>query len=163
MTEHSHLHDYAGDAAGVLEQERRRGAAADDGLGKMREAFAAITAPLPADTPGGAGPGDVLRAYAARLGGWLRKARYGAAARRPVIVSALMVAAGLGLACVGGWLIGTWCLGLVVLAIGAGAVYMGLARDDHADLPRRGARTVDEHLDEELMRQRAADAAEAAP
>ena len=44
-------------------------------------------------------------------------------------------------ALLGGWLVARWCLGLVLIAVGALAVAWGVLRDDgtgHASLPRPG-------------------------
>ena len=65
-----------------------------------------------------------------------------------VLTSAALVVAGLAGALAGGWLIGRWCLGLVLLAESAGFVLAGLLRDDGTGLPRRGERTVSEVLEE---------------
>jgi hypothetical protein len=75
------------------------------------------------------------------------RARIGRA--RHVIISAALVIAGMAGAAAGGWLVGRWCLGLVVMAESAGAVWFGLMRDDGAGVPRRGERTVAEVLDEQ--------------
>ena len=61
---------------------------------------------------------------------------------RHVLASVLLVVAGLAGALGGGALIGRWCLGLVLLAESAGAVWFGLNRDDGEPLPRRGERTI---------------------
>jgi hypothetical protein len=61
---------------------------------------------------------------------------------RHVLTSALLVVAGLAGALGGGALIGRWCLGLVLLAESAGAIWLGLNRDDGTPLPRRGERTI---------------------
>lgn len=60
----------------------------------------------------------------------------------------LGMAGGLG----GGALVGRWCLGLVLIAESAGLIWLGLQRDDGAGLPRRGARTVGEILEDERLR-----------
>jgi hypothetical protein len=84
--------------------------------------------------------GVVVRAQAA--------AWRGAAARgRRTITSAVLVAAGLAGALGGGYLIGTWCLGLVLIAESGGMVWFGLMRDDGTPVPRRGERTVAEVLE----------------
>jgi hypothetical protein len=49
----------------------------------------------------------------------------------------------------GGWLVGTWCAGLVLICESAGCVWAGLMRDDGAVPPRRGGRTVADVLDEQ--------------
>lgn len=68
---------------------------------------------------------------------WARLAR-----SRHVLTSVFLVVAGLAGALGGGALIGRWCLGLVLLAESAGAVWAGLNRDDGQPLPRRGERTI---------------------
>ena len=77
------------------------------------------------------------------------EARARLARSRHVLTSAALVVAGLGGALGGGALIGRWCLGLVLLAESAGAVWAGLMRDDGTGLPRRGERTVAEVLEEQ--------------
>ncbi len=67
---------------------------------------------------------------------------------RHVLTSAALVVAGLAGALAGGWLIGRWCLGLVLLAESAGFVLAGLLRDDGTGLPRRGEHTVADVLEE---------------
>lgn len=104
----------------------------------------------------GAGWRDVLGAYGAMAGNWLREARWRWRSRRQVVYSGLLVLGGLGLACTGGWLIGTWCLGLVLLVIAGGMVFAGMSRDDGAgDRPARGARTVRQALTDERAAQEA--------
>ena len=76
-------------------------------------------------------------------------ARARLAQSRHVLTSAALVVAGLGGALGGGALIGRWCLGLVLLAESAGAVWAGLMRDDGTGLPRRGERTVADVLEEQ--------------
>jgi hypothetical protein len=73
-------------------------------------------------------------------------------AARAQIISALLVIAGLGGALGGGWLVGRWCLGLVLIIESAGALWLGLMREDGTALPRRGDRTVAEVLHEESSR-----------
>jgi hypothetical protein len=63
----------------------------------------------------------------------------------------LVLAGGLG-ALAGGWLIGRWCLGLVLIAESVFAIYVGLNRDDGTDMPIRGARTVAQVLEDERYR-----------
>ncbi len=72
----------------------------------------------------------------------IKRTRGRVARSRHVLVSAALVLAGLGGALGGGALIGRWCLGLVLLAESAGAVWAGLNRDDGQPLPRRGERTI---------------------
>jgi hypothetical protein len=50
----------------------------------------------------------------------------------------LLVVLGLGGALAGGALIGEWCLGLVLIAESALAVFAGFARDDGTGQPPRG-------------------------
>ena len=83
----------------------------------------------------------VARAYAAAWRAHGRHARARLAKSRHVLTSAVLVVAGLAGALGGGALIGRWCLGLVLLAESAGAVWAGLMRDDGTGLPRRGERT----------------------
>lgn len=71
---------------------------------------------------------------------------------RPQSVSVFLVLAGLAGALGGGWLVGRWCLGLVLIAESAGAVVVGMARDDGTGQPRRGSRTVREVLEDEALR-----------
>jgi hypothetical protein len=50
------------------------------------------------------------------------------------------------------YLVGLWCLGLTGMSLSAGALWLGLMRDDGSGLPRRGARTVPEILEMERWR-----------
>ncbi len=77
-----------------------------------------------------------------------RRLRERARRSRHVLASALLVIAGLGGMLGGAALVGTWCLGLVLMAESCGAVWFGLMRDDGAGLPRRGERTVGDVLEE---------------
>jgi len=72
--------------------------------------------------------------------------------RRHFAVNAALIATGLLGALAGGWVIGWWCLGVVAIAESAGLLYVGLTRDDGEQLPVRGARTVDQVLDDERLR-----------
>lgn len=83
----------------------------------------------------------VARAYLAAWRGHGRRARQRLASARHQAASVLLVLAGLAGALAGGWLVGRWCAGLVLIAESAGAVWSGLMRDDGAGLPRRGERT----------------------
>ena len=83
-----------------------------------------------------------VRAQLAAWRGQGRRLRERLARSRHVLVSAVLVVAGLGGALGGGALIGRWCLGLVLLAESAGAIWVGLNRDDGEPLPRRGERTI---------------------
>ena len=81
------------------------------------------------------------RAHLAAWRGQGRRVRERLGRSRHILVSAALVLAGLAGALGGGALIGRWCLGLVLLAESAGAVWFGLNRDDGQPLPRRGERT----------------------
>jgi hypothetical protein len=83
-----------------------------------------------------------VRAQLAAWRGHGRHVRARLSRARHVLTSVLLVLAGLGGALAGGALIGRWCLGLVLLAESAGAVWAGLNRDDGEPLPRRGGRTI---------------------
>lgn len=87
----------------------------------------------------------LCRAQARRLAGRARQHRH-------VLVSALLVVLGMAGGLAGGALIGRWCLGLMLIAESCGLVWWGLMRDDGTGLPRRGARTVGEILEDERMR-----------
>ena len=89
-----------------------------------------------------------VRAQLAAWRGQGARVRHRLARSRHVLTSAALVLAGLAGALGGGALIGQWCLGLVLLAESAGAVWFGLMRDDGTGLPRRGERTVAEVLEE---------------
>ena len=79
-------------------------------------------------------------------------------AARPQTTSLLLVAAGLMGALGGGWLIGLWAFGLVLIAESAGLIGWGLLRDDGVpDLravapPAWGAHDVTDVLDLESRR-----------
>src|SRR5262244_170838 len=81
------------------------------------------------------------RAYAALAQAHARLARDRARRNRHALTSAALIAAGLGGALGGGALVGEWCLGLVLIAESAGALWLGLFRDDRVPLPRAGERT----------------------
>ena len=83
----------------------------------------------------------VTRAHLAAWRAHGRNTRARLARSRHVLTSAFLVVAGLLGALGGGALIGRWCLGLVLLAESAGAVWFGLMRDDGSALPRHGERT----------------------
>lgn len=68
------------------------------------------------------------------------------------LASVLLLAGGLAGALAGGWLIGRWCLGLVLISESAGAAVAGLLRDDGAGAVPPGARTIGEVLDQERNR-----------
>ncbi len=77
-----------------------------------------------------------------------RRLRERARASRHVLASVLLVTCGLAGALGGGALVGTWCLGLVLIAESAGALWFGLMRDDGRPAPRRGEHTVADVLEE---------------
>jgi peptidoglycan/LPS O-acetylase OafA/YrhL len=83
----------------------------------------------------------VVRAQVAAWRGHARRSRH-------TLTSAALVVAGLAGALGGGWLVGRWCAGLVLIAESAGCVWAGLMRDDGAGLPRRGERTIAEVLED---------------
>lgn len=53
----------------------------------------------------------------------------------------------------GAWLIGKWAAGLAIGGLGLFAMYVGLNRDDGAELPVRGARSVEQVLADERLRE----------
>jgi hypothetical protein len=59
----------------------------------------------------------------------------------------LLVAAGLIGALAGGWLVARWCFGVVLIAESAGAVLVGLFRDDGRRPPRSGEKTIADVLE----------------
>jgi len=89
----------------------------------------------------------VLRAYQATVVERARHARDRARRNRHALQSAALIVLGLGGALAGGALVGEWCLGLVLIAESAGAVYFGLFRDDQVPLPRAGERTHEQVLE----------------
>jgi len=88
-----------------------------------------------------------VRAQRAAWQGQGRRIRARVYRSRRVITSAVLVAAGMAGALAGGALVGTWCLGLVLIAESGGLVWCGLMQDDGAGVPRRGERTVAEVLE----------------
>jgi hypothetical protein len=64
----------------------------------------------------------------------------------------LVLLGGVG-ALAGGYLIGRWCLGLVLIAESVGLIWLGLNQEDGADIPVRGARTAQQILDDERLRE----------
>lgn len=64
----------------------------------------------------------------------------------------LVLAGGLG-AVGGGWLVGRWFAGLVIVAESVGLISLGLNQEDGQGLPYRGARTVEQVLDDERVRE----------
>lgn len=87
----------------------------------------------------------IWAAHAARLRRRARDSRH-------VLVSHALVVIGLAGMLGGAALVGTWLLGLTLMAVSAGAAWFGLMRDDGSGLPRRGARSVPEILDDERLR-----------
>jgi hypothetical protein len=71
---------------------------------------------------------------------------------RHFLTSLALVVAGMAGGLGGGALIGRWCLGLVLISESAGLIWLGLMRDDGTGIPRRGARTVHEVLEDERLR-----------
>jgi hypothetical protein len=88
----------------------------------------------------------------AQLAAWRGQARRIRARSGRTITSVLLVVAGLAGALGGGALVGRWCLGVVLIAESAGAVWVGLNRDDGQPAAVRGARTVGQVLEDERMR-----------
>jgi len=80
----------------------------------------------------------------AQLAAWRGQARRS----RRLAASAALVIAGLAGALGGGWLVGRWCLGLVLIAESAGVLAAGLLREDGRSAARRGRRTVGQALEE---------------
>jgi len=99
---------------------------------------------------------QALVATRAQLHAWagtsrrVRSGGGGAAARRSAL---LLVLGGCLGALAGGDLIGRWCMGLVLIAESAGAIWLGLNQEDGGELPLLGARTVDQVLDDERLRE----------
>ena len=84
------------------------------------------------------------RAAAVMLLAHVLTLRQRARQNRHVLTSALLVTAGMAGGLGGGALVGTWCLGLVLMAESGGLIWWGLMRDDGQRLPRRAPRTVGE-------------------
>ena len=84
-------------------------------------------------------------AHARGLGSRARRARH-------QLASAALIVAGVGGLLGFSSLVGLWCLGLTGMAVSAGALWLGLMRDDGTGLPRRGARSVADVLEVERMR-----------
>jgi hypothetical protein len=80
----------------------------------------------------------------AQLAAWRGQARRS----RRLAASVALVIAGLAGALAGGWLIGRWCLGLVLIAESAGVLAAGLLREDGRAAARRGRRTVGQALED---------------
>ena len=93
--------------------------------------------------------GVVVRAH---LAAWRGQARRIRARSGRTITSVVLVVAGLAGMLGFASLLGGWCVGLVGMAESAGAVWVGLNRDDGQPGVRRGARTVAEVLEDERMR-----------
>ena len=79
------------------------------------------------------------------------------AATRPTAISLFLVTAGLVGGLAGGWLIGLWAFGLVLILESAGLIVWGLLRDDGLPdarvlAPPWGARSVTEILEDEARR-----------
>lgn len=87
----------------------------------------------------------IWHAHARRLAARARQQRH-------VLFSSLLVAAGGLMGLAGGAVTGRLGLGLVMIAEAAALIAWGLQRDDGLPLPRRGARTVAEILEDERMR-----------
>lgn len=90
--------------------------------------------------------------YWARARNRVRACRAALRRSRSLLVSVAAVVAGACLAGFGGWLVGRWCLGVVLIAEAAGLIFIGMARDDGVGMPGRGARTVNDILDDERLR-----------
>lgn len=89
-----------------------------------------------------------VRAHLAAWRGQGRSLRGRLARSRHILVSALLVVAGLAGLLGFASLLGGWCVGLVGMAESAGALWVGLNRDDGRPLPRRGGRTVGDVLED---------------
>lgn len=76
-----------------------------------------------------------------------RGLRSRARGHRHALVSAALIICGLAGLLGFASLIGGWCVGLTGMAEAAGALWLGLMRDDGTGLPRRGERTVPEILE----------------
>lgn len=72
--------------------------------------------------------------------------------RRHMLVNSALIVAGLLGALAGAYVIAWWAVGLVAIAESCGLAYVGLQRDDGEPLPIRGARSVDQVLDDERLR-----------
>lgn len=94
-------------------------------------------------------PRVVLAAYKATVAMRYRNLRARLSRHRHQVTSAALVIAGAAGALGGGAIIGRWALGLVLLGESALAAWFGLMRDDGAELPVRGARTVEQVLEDE--------------
>jgi hypothetical protein len=80
-------------------------------------------------------PRATWRAAAVVWAAHARRARGRLVASRPRLVPVLLTILGLGGMLAGGALIGEWCLGLMMIAEGVGAVAFGLFRDDGTGHP----------------------------
>ena len=98
----------------------------------------------------------LARLHRVRWAARRRRGRRWLASRAQMLAAAaLMTAGGLG-GLAGGWLIARWALGLVVIAESAGLVWLGLNREIGGGperWPGRGARTVEQVLDDERLRE----------
>lgn len=81
------------------------------------------------------------RAYLATFRARCRDARARLSRSRHVLISAALVVAGLAGLLGFASLLGGWCVGLVGMAESAGALWLGLNRNDGQPLPRPGERT----------------------
>jgi len=77
------------------------------------------------------------------------KLRRAMAVRSAVLLVILGGLGGIG----GGWLIGRWAAGLVIITESAGLIMLGLNQEDGTELPVRGARTVGQVLADEQLRE----------
>lgn len=84
----------------------------------------------------------------AQLAAWRGQARRIRARSGRTITSVVLVVAGLAGALGFASLLGGWCVGLVGMAESAGAVWVGLNRDDGQPGVARGARTVADVLEQ---------------
>ena len=75
-------------------------------------------------------------------------ARHWRARHRDLLLTLAGAAAVVG----GAWLVGRWAAGLAITGLGLFTMWVGLNRDDGADLPVAGARTVEQVLDDERLR-----------
>jgi hypothetical protein len=92
------------------------------------------------------------RAQLAAWRGHLTATRDAATAKARRHASPLLIICGAAGLLGGAAIVGTWLLGLTLMAESAFACYVGLNRDDGTTLPARGARTVDQVLEDERLR-----------
>jgi hypothetical protein len=93
-----------------------------------------------------------VAAYKATVAERLRWVKARLAARRHVLVSALMVIVGVTGLLLGAWTVGWAVLGVTAMALSAGLIWLGMSRDDGQPVPVRGARTPQQVLDDERLR-----------